>query len=331
MPEMNLKETIENNIIIVLVTVSVAVAGTTFSVVNYHNNQKLLNLEHSLNIKCKKLESKIASIERDVPGIKHFDIRGMFLPQSETSAIDPALSYFKDDRFYASKTDEYWKYSHTNEIELMELILGKKLDSGPFKILAQKAKKFPIHLWKTDETITMIRDGEKTNWFPHIFLQRISNDKIGEIIGVGTSFAEWIGEDDDFDFNDEDLNQTEDVEKFLEAMNKAFYTDAAGMFFLFQNLISFQSSIISPNETYRIKKIQKLGNILYSQYVTEYSDVEVSGNNTTVYLQQELMIVSERDDFYLIKITLPSTEPNARIPAYAHINSWLSDIKFVRN
>ncbi len=330
---MKLKETLENNIMVVVVAVAVAVAGTTFAVVNYYNAQKVASIEQSFNFKLAKLESKLASIDRDLPGIEHFDIRGLFLAENETRGIDPGLFYFKDDRFYASKSDPYWKYSKTTELALIKLVTGIDFDDPMLGMLGQAAVKFPIHLWRADESIVMVDKGEKLNLFPHIIVQKVPNSEIGEVLGLGVSFGRWVDEEDDMDFDadDIDLSGDEDVDELLAAMNRAYYNDAAGFFFLMQTLVNFNSAMMAPNQVFKIKKVQKLGNILYCQFVTEFYDVTVREQTTTVYLHQEIMVISERDSLYFIKITLPSLEPQPRAPIFANVNGWLTNVKLVRD
>lgn len=312
---MGIKETIENNIIIVLVTTVVAVVGATFAVVNYFHTQEL-----------EEVESRWASIERDLPGIEHYDIRGLI--STDDRPIDSELIYFEDDNFYSFKSDQYWKYSKTTELALLDLITGNENEPNP--LIESQLTRIPIHLWKGGGSIQMTSEGETFNWFPRITLQKVSYDEIRGLFGVGISFAEWINDDDeDYDFDEEDLALDSSAEEFLAAADKAFYSDAAGVFFLLQNTLTLQSILSSENQVYRIKKIQKIGPILYSQYSTEYSNVEVNGEDATVYIRQELMVISENENLYLINIILPSLEPIVRAKEYANVNNWLTSVKLV--
>ncbi len=328
---MTIKEKIENNIVVVLMATSVAVGGVTFGVAKYYSDQRLSNVEHALNIKMKELESKLASIERDVPGIKHFDIRGLFVSDASSQPIDSGLSYFPEDKFYSIKSDEYWSYSKTTEIELLKQIADIDTGGGLLAILEEKSKNFPIHLWRSNDSFVMDNQGDKLTLFPHILLQRIPYSGVNELMGAGASFARWTEEEGDYEFDAEDMESTDDVDEFLKKANEVFYQDAAGTMFLFHNFLNFQSALASKNEAFKIKKLQKIGNVLYSQSMTEYSEVKINGISGSAFFQQELIIIATRDHLYSIKISLPSTEPSARVPVFANVNNWITSIKLVMN
>lgn len=327
---MSLKESIENNALVILVAASVTVAGVTFAVADFFYNQKVSGLNQSFDLKLSKIESQLASIKRGLPGIEHYDIRNLFLSENDVHGLDSSLTYFKDDKFYSIKSGKYWEYNKTNELELMKSITGKKYDTGFFKIIRKQLERYPIHLWKGSQVIVVDDQGEIYNLFPHIVLQKLSHKSMIEAMGLGAKYADWLSDDNDVNFDEDDLERTSDGNERITSLDKAFYNDAAGVFFLSQNLINFQIAVNSPNKIFRVKKIQKLGPILYSQFITEYTDVVVLGEETSVYLRQEMMIVSKNEYIYFIKIVLPSLEPEARESEYANINTWLSSVKFAK-
>jgi hypothetical protein len=325
---MALREKIDNNIITVLVVVSIAVAGTTFLVVNYWNEQQLNNLEQFKNFELAKLESKLASIERDVPGIKYFDVRKILYSANNANTISPTLNYFENDEFYAPKSDEYWSYSKTNEIEFLKQVTGKGIYGGLFDVYLSK---YPVHLWEANETFEMINQEKIFNLFPYIFLQKLSYHDLRKILRVWVSYDRWRMERHDYVFNEEDLKQSTDTDENLMNITQAIHDDPVGFLFSSLSSLGFQSSVKSSNETYTIKKVQKKENVLYSQSTTKYAGVKVSGEITTVYVQQEIMIISDKKGIYLIKIYLPSKEPVVRNFVYANVNNWLTSVKLLMN
>ncbi len=76
--KMGIRETIENHILVVLVSTVMGVGVVVFGVANYFSKQKISQIETSYSIKQQDMESKLASIKRDLPDSKHFDIRGLF-------------------------------------------------------------------------------------------------------------------------------------------------------------------------------------------------------------------------------------------------------------
>jgi hypothetical protein len=282
--------------------------------------------QQQLNARIGLLESKLASIQLDVPGIEHFDIRRLFMGDNESASIDPALTYFVDDQFYATSSDSFWTYSKTTEAELLKWITDSSLP-GPIEAVARK---YPIHLWRADDVIEVVDAEETLHWFSHIALQRLELSSIGEIIGVGASFARWTEEKGDYEFDDEDL-ATDDVDEFLARATAAFDSDAAGVFFLFQMLANFVPSIQDQNKTFRLRKIQKLGPVLYAKSVTDHRNVMVDGVAATLYIQQDWLVVSTSTHLYLIKVVLPSIEPTVRAPVSASVYEWLTSVKFVVN
>ncbi|MCF7821611.1 MAG: hypothetical protein K9M17_04105 [Mariprofundaceae bacterium] len=325
---MALKETIENNIIVVLAAAVIASAGVTFAVVSYNNSEKLAHLEQSHDFEIKKMESELASIERDVPGIKHFDIRNLYVSNHATQTIDNNLNYFEDDNFYASISDKYWKYSKTSELGLAELIEGEKIDSS---LLKKIAKSHPIHLWKASESFVMHgQEGRKNILFPYIVLQYLSYSSIEKLINIGISEARKH-KDNTTDSNEKKMKKSVTKDNLRSAIKETFYNDITGTFFSFHNMLIFDMTMSIKNISIKVKKIQKIGDILYSQYVLKYSDIKVSGETTAVYIQHELMVIADRDGLYLIKIVLPSREPEVRADVYSKVNSWLASVKLLRN
>ncbi len=321
--KMGIRETIENHIIVVLVSTVMGVGVVIFGVVNYFSKQKISQIETSYSIKQQDMESKLASIKRDLPDSKHFDIRGLFQTDDLQFPIAGNMHYFEEDKFYDLNSSDYWSYSKTNEIKLKQMIYGidNDLDSE-HKALAER---YPFHLWRANDSIVMTKDGVKNTLFPYIFVQRLSYNVFAELLLGDLSLSYEV---EDTDFDNESLVDIKNVDEFLENIAKAFANDAAGIFFFFKQFRDFHYYFNQPKVSSKLIKLQKLGNVIYSQASTEYMDVEVNNQSTSVFVRDETIIVAAKNIF-LVTIVLPSLEPTPRDPAYAHVNEWLAGVKFI--
>jgi hypothetical protein len=329
--KMGIRDTIENHILVVLVSTVMGVGVVIFGVVNYFSKQKILQIETSYSIKQQDMdsikqqdmESKLASIKRDLPDSKHFDIRRLFQTDDLQSPIAGNMHYFEEDKFYDLNSSDYWSYSKTNEIKLKQMIYGIDIDlDSKHKALAER---YPFHLWRADDSIVMTKDGVKNTLFPYIFVQRLSYNVFAELLLGDLSLSCEV---EDTDFDNESLVDSKNVDEFLENIAKAFVNDAAGIFFFFKQLRDFHYYFRQPKVSSKLIKLQKLGNVIYSQASTEYMDVEVNNQSTSVFVRDETIIVAAKNIF-LVTIVLPSLEPTPRAPAYAHVNEWLAGVKFI--
>jgi len=110
----NIREKIENNIFSVIISVAIEVVGVTYSLVSYFDNQKL----EYIKLQLEEEKNKYAQINRDVPGIKHFDVRSFLVKKASDKLLESGLTYFEQDHLIALKDDDYWKYEETTEEKL---------------------------------------------------------------------------------------------------------------------------------------------------------------------------------------------------------------------
>ena len=333
---MNLKEILERNIVYVVAGASVAVGSVVFATTQYFQSERieLLDLTHSQAITrlendhardIGQLRSRLASIERGVSDQTYYDIRQLTYGPGLEVEIPSESKYFDDDKFYALPDIKNWQYQKITEYDFTKLITDLDIPK-PF---ADESRLVTLHLWKSTDHYRLELDDQNLNLFPFIFLQKMSYERMQEIMNVGAAYARWEDEEDDFEFDEEDLSAPDEVDELVENLSSLMRDDVTGIFFLFQNLIQVQDAISNAsNRRYRLVKVQKVGNILYSQSLTEFQNVRVNGEMTnSIYLRSEIILVSTSKHIYFIKISVPSLEPLPRGDTYARINEWLLNLR----
>lgn len=319
-----LKERLENHIVVAVLGFSMSVGVAVYSIVSYFHAQELKQLSAKHEIDSAEQSARLASIERDMPDQKYFDIRNLIATADDESRVPTGSQFFVGDQFYAIDKSPYWDYAKTTEGGLILLLSGMPL-SGE---LTELGNAIPIHLWKSSEEFYLESEGVRSRWFPFVFVQRLPYRDIPRILNLGVAAQSY--EAFPYESNHEKVDLSESSQQIMDSISSLMRDDFTGIMFHMQNMISIQQAIESTNQRYRQLKVQKIGNVLYSQSVTEHLDVIVNGQPAdTFYLRQEMILVSTRSDLYIIKFTVPGLEPLPRGKAYAEINSWLAAFRVV--
>ena len=229
---MSIKETLENNLIVVMASVSIASGGLVFGVAQYFHNQEKDRLSVQAETREAELRQKLASIRRELPGAEHYDIRDLMI--SPESAVGPggASEFFQGFHFYAVRYDNFWKYSLTSEFGLMKMILDEEFVeefAGMNPKFRDLLEAQPIHLWRSAESLAIrTKDGTDMKLFSHIAVQHLPYESLDAALGTGAYFGKWLDEEGDLTFDAEDLSEDEDVEDLIKKLSGAAYDDVAG-------------------------------------------------------------------------------------------------------
>jgi hypothetical protein len=328
-----IKEKIENNPIIFLITSVVGAVAVAAGIQQYFYTQqeKLSASQHQSELR--DLDSKLASVKRGMTGHEYFDIRKLLLLPGDTSNIPQSASFFSEDQFYANSKSPDWTFSRSTELALTSELAGEPPDKLP-KQLIKASTAFPIYLWKGKE-VHKVKDSDLfRNAFAYIILQKIPKDRLKEIIGLGVSMAQE--EDDEGKKNqlksDKPATLAESraksAEEFASKLDEIFRGDIVGSFFTLKLTIQLQVAIASPKTTFSLVEIQKVGNVLYSQTLITLHNVKIDDKLSPLYyVRQEVMIISTADTLYVVQTMIPSDDPVPRGKIPSSVTQWMDDFR----
>jgi hypothetical protein len=318
---MDLKKKIENNPIIIIISACVTTAIITFGIVQYFNSQKIDFLTMSYENNINKFESILSSIERDVPGQEYLDIRNLLMWGERNKTIPNNLEYFSNDNFYAIQNDDYWNYFKMSEFEFVAMLYQENIDSL-FTDSAQQVslKNGLIHIWSSEKINT--EDNNIQN-IPFITLQKIDFSHFGNMIGqsINSEYTRKM-----YDLEDSCITEF-NFEEFTDLLDKYMKTDAPYFIFMAQNNMLMDLFGSQENISIKANKIQKVGNVLYSQHQIKIEELNQQGLLCSHYIHRETIIVSNFDCLYMISISIPSEEPIIRDAVNSHVNDWISNLK----
>ncbi len=345
---MGIKEKLESHILMVVVGVAVAVGGCVFAVTQYFHGEHLREVKAKYDLQHSTMQSRLASIERDLPDQKFYDVQKLRHRRDTPPEISKDAHYISEDKFYALLGGDYWDYEKTTGLKLLETVMDENM-AQLFKQLGAlgplgKLLGSPVHMWKAKKgskddyhysikySVDMPLGSTSVSMsvFPHIAVQRWDR-VIEDAVQTGASLAQLeAGQDPGLAQGDPEREK--DTREIFDRLRRRFYDDMAGTFFLLQAVGDLQRTLMLPNQVFRLRKIQMLENVLYRRSVTELRDVTVNGEaGKTLYLWQETILISTsaRDRSYLISLTIPSLGPNPPKVPYGHANIWLANFRVV--
>lgn len=330
---MDFKKSIENHPMTFLVTCIIAASSLTAGVQRYFSTQQtnLLNERHRSEIE--ELNSKLSSLRRGIPGNEFFDVRHLLYSPNNKTNTPPSSSAFFQEQFYGPKGGGDWIYKQTTELEVMSDLTGISLKSLPVQF--QKANSvLTLHVWKAkDETSIEGHDAFK-KLYPLITVEKVSFEQMRTISGIAAA-----NEDDADQTPSPEVKQSaqkaveeknSDAQKFLDGMDKVFRGDAIGAFFRAQLDLQFAATLLSQKTSVNVVEIQKVGNVLYAQFLITLKDVKVGGRPVPEYfLRKELIIISTPEGAFVINTLVPSDDPAPRSQSFAAVSKWLDDFRVV--
>ncbi len=280
-----------------------------------HNAEiNLLNAEHQSTVaryesRISEVESLVASIRRRVGGDSgYLDVKTFLLSRDQASEVSLRSRFFSDDGFYASADEARWSYSKITENELATLLSDGPVDSS--------LPDPPLHLWRGNETLPVNGSDLFTAVFPHVFLQKLPLEEFRRYFELDLSLDEDIS-----------IAAYEDAQQFIDATEKVFRGDVVGFLLVGALAINYELSLDDPEIGFKLIELQKVGPVLYAEFLTTLQDVTVGDTYyPTYYLREELILVSTATEVYLIRTFLPSGEFAPRGEYFAAVTEWFADL-----
>jgi hypothetical protein len=369
----NVRQRIENNLILVVLAVAIAVAGPTAGVVRYlsdqQHNLELTGIRNDLNARMNaiqaenerlksehqremaKLESelsakldavsrekdalqteykeKVASIENRLSSIERgvgkeglLDVRSFLKEENEAFQVPVSARYLPEDEFYASQDDTHWTYSLTTEKDLLQQLTDVNIPEGTS--MHTISTLVPVHLWRAKEALPVSMGSNGfSHIFPYIAVQRISYDKLEELLKMSIGLDASLQSDSAKSADEAIPTDTPD---YLKELSQTFRGDAVGPLFALQLWLGIQAAL-SPDVEYELVKAQKVGPVVYAQSLITLKDARVDNKlYPEYYLRTEVFMVSTENGVYFVRTLVPSSERLPRDEYFKWTTSWFSDL-----
>ena len=316
---MNSENAIGKSPVVALFVVCTAVGSAVFGVTRYFHQQEISKIEQEYETRIGQTESQLARMQVGIGEAPDFDVQQVVCSFSETVSLPESSNWFAEDSFYAVQSDESWSYSQTTEGELFRMISGQSLEETE---LAGVADLVPLHLWTGPERLAVSHEGEQLQMMPMILLQRIPLEKLRQLTGMANVEPQSVVRQASFESTVDEQGNPE--------LYHAILDDMTGKFFQFQMWLELGQSLNSPRTSHSLKRVQKLSNTLYSQSTTVMKQAEVNGRDIpALYVHNQMILISNRDGLYFVKIVLPTTEPALRNSTMAAVNGWLANLRII--
>jgi len=314
----SLKERVERNPFIYLITCVVAAVGVSTGIQQYFYAQKNDDFQRKLD----DLNVKLASIRRGLPGSEYLEIKGLIYEKTHpTIPIPSSSTYFSDGSFYAS-TAKDWQYSVSSEAQILKDFSDIDLSQTGF---GQASRVIPAYIWRPKAPPIQVENSEFKRIYPYVMLENVTFEQLHQMLGiVGKDEADSIStanEKSPGQSGTNDKDDTSDLEKYIR-------NDAVGSMFAMKLMMGLLGT--SPKQSFTLLDVQKVGNVLYSQTLVALHDVKVGGKEySSYYLRLELILIAKPNGISLIQTLIPSEDPSFRNSASAAITAWLEDFRVV--
>jgi hypothetical protein len=323
---MNIKKKIEDNPIISLFILSAFLVSAAIGILQFFHNKEINLLKREKDIEIIDLKSKLSSIKRGIGSNEYLDIRKLFVKNEEIKSIPTDLSFFPEEQFYAQKDFVNLKYNKYSIVDLYELQNEEKA-SDLFK---NSYTNLYVHFWTTKEEIR-IEGADGLNFIsPSIALAKRSKEELRDLFGIlfhkaniGKRLSDYIAKNAPFDV---DFDSTK-----IESNLRNMYDGNWSAILLDQYLTKKLSlPILNNNFSYKLLAVNKVGNLIYVQGLTTITKCKINKvEYKKYYLRDELIILSNAKEVYLISTMVPSTDPSTRSPYFDDITNWLGNFKMI--
>jgi hypothetical protein len=330
---MDLKTSVEKNPFIYLITCMIATATLTAGVQQYFASQQLTLLKGNQQSEVADLNSKLSSIRRGIPGSDFFDIRNLLFSSSSKTNTPPASSTYFPEQFYAPAAQADWLYKETTELALGLDLTGASTTDIPAG--TQKALTLlKLHLWRAENGFPVEGNDIFKKLYPFVTVEKVSIEQMRTLSGIPpageVASAKPISADAKQDVQRAIERKDSNPQEFVDGMDRAFRNDMIGTFFAMELQTQLRTAEVSPNLSINLLEIQKVGNVLYAQFLTTIKGVKVGGQPyAEYYVRREMIVISTPDGAFLIGTAVPSGDPAPRDPSFAAVSKWLTDFRVV--
>ena len=360
---MGLKQFVEENPFVILVSVAVAVATGTAGLTGY-----LLEKKHDIDraqttSEIATLKSRLVSIERKVGTDERsfFDVSTLIVTPERVKELDGSFKTMADGAFYvAAPAMTKWKYQHTSEYEIARESIDFGDDGKMMQRLEPAIGKKNVHLWRHSDVISVNPFGKrgvegvpkKLSFFPYVCVQIMTDEDLRTML---SAFDKIMQEAPDVDAVVKKVDEasrnadasakavgTSQDRRLAEAATKSAAADAAvrteqTLAALFRRDLTAQllNGLIAQNmqfaemfngAQYMLRTALRRGNVFYTDTRVEFSNVKVDGKQIPrLIVDQEYFVVTGPSAVVLVKVQIPSFD--GRAEAYSWVAQWLTGLR----
>ncbi len=243
------------------------------------------------------------------------------------------MSTFFPENFYAAKAQPDWVYKKTTELDVLSDLIGPP-PAGISQNLHQAITLLPLHLWKSKAELQVQGGDLFRKVYPFVSVEKVTTQQLRTLVGIAAKDRDDEADNDASaaarDVQKAISTKNVNAQEFIDNMDKAFRNDIIGAFFSAQLQAQFSAAILFPKTTVTLVEVQKVGNVLYAQFLITLKDVKVGGHPyAEYYVRKELIVVSTPESAFVVGTLLPSPEPAPRDPSFAAVSKWLNDFRVV--
>ncbi|HEU5237906.1 MAG TPA: hypothetical protein VFU37_12285 [Pyrinomonadaceae bacterium] len=325
---------------------------------------ELQQAKSDLAAKIKELEGRLLSIERHVGTETIWDLNTVLVSPRQVKALGSDFTYFDDLQVYLSvPKSEAWTFKQMNEMEFGGMVYGSKwLKDQLATPLGRMMSETKISCWRGPDAFEIVTTDPQVpllHVFPYVSIERVNNQKLLQYMGKFIDEQEREAKQKAVDEAKGTLDQKRDqklpidtvaaspsatetgsadtegethessrlskVEAKKEALNRLVNADIVSFFLLSSIMDGYhEAARVKKGASFRVLNAEKEGNVFY---VHAQIVVPASGTRPKVYLDNEIICISDSEDMVAIQTLAPSTDQ--RPPEAAWINSWLAGLRVV--
>jgi hypothetical protein len=222
-----------------------------------------------------------------------------------------ADKFFSSELFYAAMPPG-WSYRKMSDVDLWDTIYGQEgaKPDNPLTAIV------PIYVWRRGPFTRLEGNGIINNIAPLITVQRFPNKQLLVELGIETPPLPHSP------------NESPEMKKLLDDIHlpTIFKGDIVGAVLAQNFSLVFDNLRFVEGVSVDLVTINKVGNVLYSQILITLTNGAIGGKKFDVYyLSVENIVISTRDNLYVISDIIPSDDPAPRSSAAAELTQWLND------
>lgn len=327
----SLLERLERHPLKVFLVLCSGIASATYGVTHFLFQQKAAALAEQHQREVARLEGELARFSHGLSLSSHFDVSQIVVPASECNSLPDETHYFSFDGFYAPQGNGDWAYEETSENAVAHMITGETYEGTG---LEQAASLVPVHLWSAETLFEVEHEGVRTRLRPMIMLQRFPVPKLQQLLGATpdngsvqlASFESAVRDNNKITKASSSDGMVGEPKSLFDSMLE----DLTGRFFQFHMWLELGATLESPGTSFRLERVQKSEDLLYTSSRTVFSNAVVNGKALPEFnVHSEMILASTPRGLYMIKIVIPSPEPILRESDAAKINQWLLNLKIL--
>jgi hypothetical protein len=339
-PKMSLAKKWKESPVISLLIVCLTIGSGVFGVTEFFHAQRSSGIRGQYDAKIAELQTQLAAVNLNVANGHSLGVDSLILKTGAAGTIPANSDFFKTESFYAPKTTSFWNYQSKTEGQMyrdfgIQLQVDKQVQNA--------ANQIPIHMWTADQNFSILHDGENLDLKPMIVVQRMTDQQMAMTLGIEAApkivasmtpekeSLSSIFQNASFRKNNSPQPEVANPSSQKQVVFDALREDRAGKYFQMLSFMQLQSALASPNTSYLLNQLQKDGDVVHGQSSLVLRKAIVNGQNIDIfYLHFDEIYIADSNGLYIIRMTVPSTEPVVNQELRAEMIGWLQGFRVIQ-